>query len=108
MVVGGELVALEKLNGCLVQLKHDYFMQELKTLNIFFSVRNPVCQLSNARYLSVFAHKEGTKVVLTITHVLQLMLVRISPAYLLLLPFVHFVLLFDGLEYSLQIEQLKL
>ena len=36
------------------------------------------------------------------------MLVRVPPAYLLLLPFVHFVLLFDGLEYSLQVKQLKL
>ena len=64
MVVGGELVALKKLNGCLVQLKYDYFMQELKALDIPFSVINTVCQLRDARYLSVFAHKESTKVVL--------------------------------------------
>ena len=75
MVVGGELVALKKLNGCLVQLKYDYFMQELKALDIPFSVINTVCQLRDARYLSVFAHKESTKVVLPITHILQFMLV---------------------------------
>ena len=97
MVVSGELVALKKLNGCLVQLKHDYFVEELKTLNILFGGHDPVRKLGNARYLSVFAHKERTKVVLTITHVLQLILVMVPPTYLLLLSLVHFILLFDSL-----------
>ena len=70
MVVSCELVALEKLNCGLVELKHDNFVEQVKALDVLLVRDYPVRQLCDARYLGLLAHEEGADRLLAFLHVL--------------------------------------
>lgn len=70
VVVGGKLVALEKLNRCLVELQHDNFVEQVEALDVFLVRDYTVGQLGDARDLGILAHEEGAEGVLAFFKVL--------------------------------------
>lgn len=107
MVVSREFVSLEKLNGRLVELKHDDFMQQVETLDVALTGENTIGQACDAGNLGVLAHEKGTERLFSIAHVLQLVFVGVSLADSLLLPALHLVLLVDRLQDRAQVQQFE-
>ena len=70
MIVGRKLVSFEKLNGCLVQLQHDDFLQKAKALNVLTGCIYTLGKVCNFRDLFFLAHEKGFEWIFTLKDVL--------------------------------------
>jgi len=108
VIVGGELVTLEELDGRLVELEHDDLVEEAETLDVLLTRLNLVGQLCNLGDLAVFAQEERAQSALSILHFLELSDVRITLGLLADASLFHFILCLDCLQDCLQVKNLKL
>lgn len=59
MVVSREFVALKELDGGLVKLNYDNFVQEAKAFNVVFRLNYLFCELGNLVDFTLLGHKVG-------------------------------------------------
>ena len=59
MVVSREFVALKELDGGLVKLDNDNFVQETKAFNVVFRLNYLFCELGNLVDFTLLGHEVG-------------------------------------------------
>ena len=59
MVVSREFVALKELDGGLVKLDNDNFVQETKAFNVVFRLNYLFCELGNLVDFTLLGHEIG-------------------------------------------------
>ena len=108
MVVGCEFIPLEKLNGGLIELDDDDFVEQTKALNVVFSLDYSFCKGRNFIDFALLRHEVRPEGFLAHFHRLDLLNGLSSFQNLLVPPLLHLVLLLDRLKNRLQIQEFEL
>ena len=66
VIVGAEFLALKELDGCLVELEHDYFVEEAEALNVSIRALYRLSQARNLLNLALLAAEESAQRVFSI------------------------------------------
>ena len=108
VVVGGVLLPLKELDGCLIELQNDNLVENVQTLDVFVKLRDGVRQLRDLANLPLLTLEEGKESVLALLHLEEVFFVLVSLLLLDNLALLHLVFLDDGLVDCFKIEDLKL
>lgn len=103
VVVRRELVALEELDGRLVELDHDDLVQETEALDVLACRRDARVKLSDALDLIFLAHEKGLQSIAAIFDRLQHFDLLVSPLRLEHFLLLHRVLFRNRFENGLDI-----
>lgn len=108
VIVGAELLSLEKVDRCLVQLEDHDLVEEVEALDISLRPRYGLSQLRDFVHFPLFGAEKRAESVFSTFHFLYSINVRAALLDLSFLAFLHLGHLVDGFEDGLEVENLEL